>query len=398
LVVVGAARALVSRNPMAWLLLAGLLTAPIPASLVNEPGAIRRALEMLPFAVLLAAYGIDWIWSPSSLIRRVVFVAICLAIVVLSLDYRPQLPLAQAYIRAATLPLLIVALAMVLGRFGFPVSPSSPAVIVISGVLAVGFVYFYVDFAFVRRVGPVPATLVVWLSRGIAAGAVAILAWIVASMLSRQHHRRAITLIAALIALEVGYFYVDRSTVFVARLAHVAIVAAGTFAIGWQLRNMVVAPRRLGQVAVGMVLAISAIQFIGFYRDYGREYRTRRASAHEGSVLLAFDAVLDRPDLDAVPAIYLANPMERADVRDIFWKFAVFRRDRDDLLARTVSESGRAIDRQRVEGLPAGSIVVAGAADADANTLVEAGGLRIEQIVTAADGVPVAWILLKTKM
>ena len=398
LVFVGAARAVVARNPMAWLLLAGLVTAPIPASLVNEPGAIRRALEMLPFAALLAAYGIDWIWSSSSLVRRVVFVSVCLAMVMLSADYRPQLPLAQAYIRAATLPVLIVALAMVLGRFGFAVSPSSPAAIVMSGVVAIGFVYFYVDFAFVRRVGPIPATLVLWLFRGIAAAAVAILAWLLANMLPGQDRRRATTLMAAMIALEVGYFYVDRSTVFVVRLAHVAIVAAATFAIGWHLRRMVIAPQRLGQVAASMVIAIAAIQFTGFYWDYGHEYRTRRASAHEGSVLLAFDAVLDRVDLDVVPAIYLANAMERADVRDLFWKFAVLRHDRADLLARTVSEPGRAIDRDRVDGLPARSIVVTGAADADAKTLVDAGRLRVEQIVRAADGMPVAWILLKTKM
>ena len=395
LVVVGVVRAVVAGNPMMWVLAAGLVTAPIPASLVNEPGAIRRALEMLPFAALLAAYGIDWLSSSSSLIRRGVFVAICLAIVVLSMDYRPQLPMAQAYIRAATLPLVIVALAMVLGRFRFPESPRSPAAVVMSGIVAMGFVYFYVDFAFVGRVGPIPATVVLWLSRFIAAAAVAILAWLVTRMWSGSDRRLPITLMAALIAFEVGYFYVDRSTVFVARFAHVAIVAAGTFAIGWHLRRTIIAPQRLSQVAASMVIAISAIQFTAFYRDYGHEYRTRRASAHEGSVLLAFDAVLDRADIDRAPAIYLANPMERADVRDIFWKFALLRGDRDDLLARTMSEAGRTIDRDRVDALPAGSIVVAGAADADANTLVDAGRLRVEQIVTAADGIAVAWILLK---
>ncbi len=141
-----------------------------------------------------------------------------------------------------------------------------------SGVVAIGFVYFYVDFAFVGRVGPIPATVVLWLSRFIAAAAVAILAWLVTRMWSGPGRHRPITLMAALIAFEVGYFYVDRSTVFVARFAHVAIVAAGTFAIGWHLRRVVIAPQRLSQVAASMVIAISAIQFTGFYRDYGHEY------------------------------------------------------------------------------------------------------------------------------
>jgi 4-amino-4-deoxy-L-arabinose transferase-like glycosyltransferase len=40
-----------------WLLIAGFLTAPLPAVLVEEPYAIYREMEMLPFAVLIAVFG-----------------------------------------------------------------------------------------------------------------------------------------------------------------------------------------------------------------------------------------------------------------------------------------------------------------------------------------------------
>ncbi len=42
---------------VAWLLIAGFLTAPIPAVLVEEPFAIYREMELLPFAILIAALG-----------------------------------------------------------------------------------------------------------------------------------------------------------------------------------------------------------------------------------------------------------------------------------------------------------------------------------------------------
>jgi hypothetical protein len=45
------------REPIALVLLAGVLLAPIPATLLNESRMIQRELSMLPFAALIAAYG-----------------------------------------------------------------------------------------------------------------------------------------------------------------------------------------------------------------------------------------------------------------------------------------------------------------------------------------------------
>jgi len=46
------------RTRAAWLLVAGFFTAPIPAVFVEEPMAIYRELVVLPFAVIIAAFGV----------------------------------------------------------------------------------------------------------------------------------------------------------------------------------------------------------------------------------------------------------------------------------------------------------------------------------------------------
>jgi len=51
-------------------LLAGLATAPLAACLVDEPGAIDRELELLPFGVLIATIGIESLVIASSNVLR----------------------------------------------------------------------------------------------------------------------------------------------------------------------------------------------------------------------------------------------------------------------------------------------------------------------------------------
>jgi 4-amino-4-deoxy-L-arabinose transferase-like glycosyltransferase len=45
------------RSRIAWLVVAGFLTAPLGAVFVGEPWAVQRELELIPFAVFLAAFG-----------------------------------------------------------------------------------------------------------------------------------------------------------------------------------------------------------------------------------------------------------------------------------------------------------------------------------------------------
>lgn len=54
------------RNRRGWpvgLVLVGFLTAPFAASLVDERYATDRALALLPFGAIIAAFGVEWLWT-----------------------------------------------------------------------------------------------------------------------------------------------------------------------------------------------------------------------------------------------------------------------------------------------------------------------------------------------
>ena len=72
------------RGRAGWLVLAGVLTAPLPAVLVGEGSAIYRELEMLPFAALLAVYGLRLLVRSSS---RTLRVAALVALVLIPVQF-----------------------------------------------------------------------------------------------------------------------------------------------------------------------------------------------------------------------------------------------------------------------------------------------------------------------
>jgi hypothetical protein len=55
-----------TRSKLRLVLLAGLLTAPLASCLVDDAYAIERELELLPFGVLIAAIGVERMWSWSA--------------------------------------------------------------------------------------------------------------------------------------------------------------------------------------------------------------------------------------------------------------------------------------------------------------------------------------------
>jgi 4-amino-4-deoxy-L-arabinose transferase-like glycosyltransferase len=65
-------------TPMGLVIGAGLLTAPLPAILLDEGSAINRVLELVPFGVLLAAMGFDAVTAGRAGLRRVAAAAIVL--------------------------------------------------------------------------------------------------------------------------------------------------------------------------------------------------------------------------------------------------------------------------------------------------------------------------------
>jgi hypothetical protein len=60
-----------------WVLLAGLLTAPIPAGIKGELTMIQRAIYMLPFVALIGGHGFAWLWASP---RRAVRIAVVLVL------------------------------------------------------------------------------------------------------------------------------------------------------------------------------------------------------------------------------------------------------------------------------------------------------------------------------
>jgi len=62
-----------------WVLLAGLLTAPIPAAVKGEPDMVQRALYMIPFAALISAMGFALMWQAKHRIVRMATVLLVLA-------------------------------------------------------------------------------------------------------------------------------------------------------------------------------------------------------------------------------------------------------------------------------------------------------------------------------
>ena len=59
------------RWPISFVLVAGFLLAPLPATLVDERYAVQRELFILPFGVLIGAFGIVWLCRQPGMAVRI---------------------------------------------------------------------------------------------------------------------------------------------------------------------------------------------------------------------------------------------------------------------------------------------------------------------------------------
>ena len=458
--VVGLVRALRRLDAMSVLLLAGLLTAPLAASFVNEPEAIRRTLVMLPFMVLLAAYGLDSLWSADSMTeRRLAFVAMWGVVIYLAATYRDDLPYAQAYIRAATVPLALAGLATLLRGFavarlpvwriasvsalvlglmqvayyaGTPVMLGTlglmatialapmlrgkalveripfgqEAAIALLACLASEFVYFYVDFS-PERNGAVPASVVLMVIRLLCSATVLVATIVFGTLLRRisldRLPRWQLVSLASvvLVVIQVAYFYIGHFPDARVRYQQIAALTIALVGLAVLLRGVATARMRLGQFAVAAMLGLAVIQFTYFYADYFDGFRIRRSSTQEGNVSLAYDAVLEHDRSVPIPAVYLAYKFESPFLRELYWRFSLLKHERQDLLARTVNDDASgALDARRVADLPDGAVVITGASAEIYTTieqLVSAGQVKRDTLVRAADGAAVFWILERSE-
>lgn len=116
--IIGIYRALKQPTPISLILVAGLATAPLPALVVAEENAIFRALSLLPFAVLLATMGVEYLWSAS--IRKpvgAIYGPLAVAALAGGVAYGAWTLLTQSRITRSSVPLVALgAGALLVGR------------------------------------------------------------------------------------------------------------------------------------------------------------------------------------------------------------------------------------------------------------------------------------------
>jgi hypothetical protein len=57
-------------------ILLAVVTAPLAATLKGQPFSVQRILFMLPFAALIAGFGVDWLWQSRSRAARIAAIAL----------------------------------------------------------------------------------------------------------------------------------------------------------------------------------------------------------------------------------------------------------------------------------------------------------------------------------
>jgi len=406
LLLVGLVRLVRQLNePNAILVLGGALSAPIPASFAGQPEAIRRALEIVPFAVLIAVFGLVHIWTTTkNLTRWLGFVLVWAIAAALAVWGHDALPYAQAFVRAATVPLAIAALAFAID--GFPLERMAskevigPAIVMLPVIqviyylgrpwlvdvlLAAAFAvcvvlkrdadahrsrratslgvlvalvagemtFHYIDYP-VRRIGMIPASALVFALRAAAGFLVVLISTRVASGF------RPRVGLAAVIAAQVTYFFIDVSATPSLRLAHVAVVMA--LAIVAAVACIVDRPSdgRAGPLLAASLAGFVCLQFGVFYADYFNRFQARGSGWAEGNTRLALEYVIDATRGRPVPAIYVARVRnEFGGLGRVYGHFYALKHHREDLIPgieEGVTYSG--FEPERLRQLPAGSIII----------------------------------------
>jgi 4-amino-4-deoxy-L-arabinose transferase-like glycosyltransferase len=458
LIVVGVLRGVRQFSRETLLMLGGFFSAPLPASFVGEGHAIWRALEVAPFGVLLAVYGLEYLWTAErSQTRRIAFVTIFGLLVWLSAAYHDYLWHAQALLRASIVPVAVIGLATLFRRVavergnaatfavaGFAalvlfqvaqvfagyafVLGSAVALLVALGVAAMledgagdrprlgsqaaaalvalvssAFMFLHVEYSPLPRLGFIPASAVLVAIRFIPAAVV-----MAALGLALRTRRVAVAHLSlrdlaafaacGFVALQFTYFYIDYFADYRLRMVHGSIVLLGAFMLADFLSRAGLDRSRLGTLAAASLIALASIQFTYFIVDYFTDYQQRESATAEGNVRAVWERVIERARGPAVPAIYFGK-LGPYGLEDLFWRFYVIKHNREDLLARTIQEDFPGdIDLDRIRRLPIGALVITALStgnDRMAEGLVATGELHNADIVRCADGTPTFRILTR---
>jgi hypothetical protein len=431
------------------LLLAGLLLAPIPASFIGEPEVIRRAAGVMPFGILLAAAGLDEVWNTRSAgLRRLLFLLVWTTVIALGVLYYTDIPHAQAIVRASSVPLAIAGLALIvagtpverasgvhmaivsalvvatvhfvylIANQGTPIGvallvvvccavllPRAPTALTQSPLIGVAllaliashFMFNYVDYSQIGRVGAIPASALILVARLVASAIAVALALAIAVAVRRipsappVRWQTTAAVITGLVVLQLAYYYVDFFTDFRPRAVMVLLVFALGVGVAALAGSGESTTARLGPIATAGLLVVGLMQFAPFYADYLGGFRARGAGV-SGTERELFDAVIERTRTANVPAIYLGWPYH---LGDLYWRFYQVRAHREDLEARTIPDLDFKPDR--IATLPRGSLVITTPSpniDRAIDDLTTRGVLDPKRtLLRDIDGVPAFWIL-----
>lgn len=452
LLIIGVVSLLKRRGAEAVLLLGGLFTAAIPASLVGDVDAIHRASAFLPFAVMVSIAGLDSLWTTrKQSFAAIAFVTVWVLLILLATQYHDYLPLAQAAIRASTMPLAIATLCAVLVALtpnavgtsvfwlaalttigvlqvafvavGYATAAWTSCVVlggwlvlkrtfnatdnrlaqVIAGVtIAVAsslFMAAHADYGSLVRIGPIPATAIVMALRAFYASLAVVTFGLIVRVMARDgilpaSRSASVAVVVGVVVLQFAYFHVDRFT-DVARSVHALAVFAGTAGIV----AFMVGRRTLTQSALPLLtsaglLGLASIQFGYFAHDYFTRYRNHAGHFDtEGNARVVWEEVLDESTRREVPRIYIAS-VGPYGFSDLYWQFYVTKHHREDLLARTAIE--RELHFDRIALLPPSSLVVTSpspSTDKAISRMITSHELRSKRLVVAPDGRSKFWVL-----
>jgi 4-amino-4-deoxy-L-arabinose transferase-like glycosyltransferase len=172
----------------------------------------------------------------------------------------------------------------------------------------------------------------------------------------------------------------------------IALGVAGAAMVGVGARA---SRMNLGLVAAAVLLAMVAVQFGYFAKDYFGDYRVRSSAWLGGNLRGALEALIDL-DARVHPAgIYFSTLQSSGglmDTRnrwmDAYWKFYLIKHGRQELLNR----SGQ-FNQTDLSKIASGSLVLANVGDLTTESLVASGQLRQLRLIPEVDGPPFFAIL-----
>jgi hypothetical protein len=147
LVLLGFYRAVRGNDPRHLLLAFGFVTAPLAAAIAGEPYAIGRALELIPFGVLVAVVGVAYLWSgPQIALRRPMCLAVGGVAIAVAIGYACWALGTHGRLSASTPLLLLAGVGLVITGLASDLVASRLAVAVLISLGVLQFQHYVSDY------------------------------------------------------------------------------------------------------------------------------------------------------------------------------------------------------------------------------------------------------------